>query len=1013
MTQEKDQKSRRKRRFLFFFAKTLAIVLLFFFSATVAYAKATPIKEAVDKVVKTITKPKPIIQSDKTLPLEVQNAIEELANQQIKEEQRQATLPFTETEVGQESPLAAVFENISLTLNQDSIDRAKTRIKKNNRLISKLQRSLSQNASTRSVDKAVKLIKEIGQETDKIVADPRTQVDREILTLQIQQYNRLLLILQQLEDTLSFNDYLKIEDARQKYLVATAVNALNSAPSLEAIHSIALPVVSSFVGEDFAELKAIEITTDFEENLKPEAKEKLHSLQKDLVADFEKRMLKLPPNLRNRKLQSYIHYSFGDPLLQTEAFEHMRILLTDTSLISSIEGLREVAVKRLSDRLSELDNQQDIDSYLGKADKKAIAPTEFSLKEKQKLEKHLLYNVNDPEIFAKYEEFLLKNGGTSQSIKAKSALIRKVDLAEKQQLYEVMQQITQSIFTGHGAEFEKQLPKGVRNQIQELKRSLPPRNVPKFALPEGITLQSMAILPKDVQHSIVQAAKMRIRDDQKTEEIKLDLTLTAKGLDISEQQILPDNPFYFIKYLARRAQLLLTFDPLQRVELLVRHNNERTFEAAKLLEKSGSRKNVDLALKTLLEIEKDFARLKANAKNLNTLKQKAPQRVDGLINSIIKNGLARQTIFASIEDKVYSADYVKVERIRQQVLQDGIDSLLQLSGGDAQLLVEKLEQAVVSKEGSKFKELKAIELLIEIRRFQPEKIDEILQASEIPLIKNFEAKLLEIEKTEREKLLVAYAASIPGNPVRQFEAYEELISNFDSNETIELVQKLESKAVENFADLIESITDQNTLEEFATDVIGNQPEDLEIVIEIELGLESSNNSAIQTPLEQKIENVKTIVEEEVAEAIVKSSQEGQGPLTETEAKEIVKSIEEEITQEVREEPELIEEITQDLTNTTDEQILLEETIEEIQEEILSPSAGNTTPPVETLPEEIQEEIEEIIADVPTEQIIQTQVSTGTAIVTVEQVQATTTELVPNIEAPPPIPAPVTPSMPGL
>ncbi|MFS6825716.1 DUF5667 domain-containing protein, partial [Staphylococcus aureus] len=158
-----------------------------------------------------------------------------------------------------------------------------------------------------------------------------------------------------------------------------------------------------------------------------------------------------------------------------------------------------------------------------------------------------------------------------------------------------------------------------------------------------------------------------------------DLTVQAKDLGTSEPRILPDNPLYPIKKVMRTIQLVLTFDPLQRVQVLISQDNEKTLEAAKLLEKSSSRKTIDLALVTLAEVEKDFAKLKENSGKLDKLRQAQPQKVDAIVDQIIRNGLARQTVFSSIEDKVYGKDYVRVEKIRQNVLKDGVDSLLQLT----------------------------------------------------------------------------------------------------------------------------------------------------------------------------------------------------------------------------------------------------------------------------------------------------------------------------------------------
>lgn len=1091
-----------RRRKLLFFAKAIALLLLLL-SASMAYAQAPTIQKAVSRAIQTAIaplKPKPrqLIQSDQVLSPEIQAAIETLAQQQLKQEQANATLPFTTpSQITNEGLLEPIFESIEEVLTRDPANRAKLRIKKINRFIAKLQNLLANDKSIKAIDQAVTLIRDIGSETDKIVADPKVQTDREILTLQIEQYNRLQLIIQQLEDTLAFNDYLRIEDARQLYLVSTAVKAINSAPSLEAIHNIALPVVANFVGDDFAELKALEIIADFEDEIESGAKQKLVGLQKELATSFEKKMLKLPRDVRNRKLQSYIHYSFGDPMLQIRSFERMQDALSDREIIMGVDSLKEVAIQRLTDRIFELENQADLNRYVdrlmqhpqeikvlgemkiaitggpnqeriqrfdrmvesvvgkitgflntatpeqlqlflrpsqdGQIDlmdvvtivnleaRVAAAPgasssikQQFSQAKKDTLsrfsqeistrdfltqsrlsynpvsshadvrllltnpqslvilqnlrmptsviqaatniiQEHLIFQINDPDIFADYEEFITQNNQVNQtlqrymgrrfaaSLSKKSRVVQKVALAQKQQLYEIVQQITQSIFASRGTtDFEKQLPDTIRQQIQTLKRNVPVGNIPRLTVPGGVTLPAIAALTHSVQHAIVQLARARIRDGQKSSDVKLDLTLTASDLDIAQPRILPDNPLYPVKHLIRRAQLLLTFDPLSRAELLIKHNNERTLEGALLLEKSASRKSVDLVLETLLNIEKDFNRLKASAEKLDTVKQRQPERADGLIDSMIKNGLARQTVFALIEDKVYGADYVKVEKIRQSVLRDGIDALLQLSHGNAQALVGKLEKAVRAGSGSQFKELKAIELLTEIKRFQPEKIGEVLEASEIRLVQQFEAKLLSLNKEERERDLIAYASGLPGNPVRQFEAYEELRDSFKSKETLSLVYSLEDKAVDNLTDIVSSITDENTLREFAQKVVGTESQDLKIIAEVELHVDTPDALDVEsTPIEQKIEEIKTIVEQEIVEEFIENPE----SLTESDLFSDPSNEGSTNVTDVKVVQELVEIIEQSPVATPE----IVETIQELEEKVVNDFIETvTTNPAQTL-----------------------------------------------------------------
>ncbi len=435
----------------------------------------------------------------------------------------------------------------------------------------------------------------------------------------------------------------------------------------------------------------------------------------------------------------------------------------------------------------------------------------------------------------------------------------------QQKLYEKVQQITQSVFaTRDQTDLEKQLPRELQKEIAVFKRTFPQRSIPKIATPMGVTLPKIAKLSDNIQQAIILAAKARIKEKEKSQDTKLDLTVQAKDLGVSSPIILPDNPLYKIKSVLRLLQLMVTLDPLQKAELLIRQDNQKTLEAAELIRRNSSLITINKSLEVLLEIQNDFSKLKVHIKDLAKLKEKNPEKVDKLIDRIIANGLARQTVFSAIEGKVYGEDFVKIEKIRTSVLEDGIDSLLQLTDGNAEILVAKLEQAVNSGAGSQFKELKAIQLLTEIKRFQPEKVGLIIAASETRLIKRFETKILQMNVKDRNSKLLAYADNFLGNPVRQFEAFDAFKKDFVDPQTKLLTEALKEKAIENLTERISEITDAKSQQELVDSIVGDKPQDLKIITEIELRVEGTQIAGLpQTNIEQKIEDIKAAVEENI------------------------------------------------------------------------------------------------------------------------------------------------------
>ncbi len=977
----------------------------------------------------SFSSPKPIVQSKTFLPQSIQKAVETQAKQEIKQDQANANLVATAnnnlSQTSQSGLIQPLVDSIQELLTTNPVDGAKVKLKIIDRQIQELEILIENDKSDRAVDRAVNLIKTIGQETGQVVSDPKVQADREVLTSLIQQYNRLQLVIQKIEDQLPIAAYLKIDGARETYLNKTAQDSLNNAPNLEVVNNIGIKEVAKIVGSDFAELKAIEILADLEGGLKPETKVKLGRIEKELATQFEKRMLALPPDVRNRKLQDYIKYSYGNPLNQVQAFNRMQDFLSDRDLILSVASLKELSLKKLEGRVLELNTPQleaqfnkntlknpedikiliqmkmDIDSGHDEIKKQRIAGLAQRAKEasvpifgkdkniilsafqtrdvnpdlldvvlisevdqvlnsssavstdikqtvrdvKQKtlqnfvaslskgsfltqsklsynpvsvnadvrillpspqaipllenikaqlpaadkskiitaekatagiLATHLLTQVNDPAIFKEYQQFISDNPGVKQilqdylgqkffaSLSQKGKIISEEDKKNEQKLYEKMQQILQQIFVASDGQLttaEKQLPTEVATEINKLKQELPDNNVPKLITPPGITLPEVAKLPDSVEQAIIQAAKDKIKLKEESQQVKLDLNVKAKDLGVSEPSILPDNPLYGILDILREIPVLLATSPVDKAEKALQVDNERTLEVAALIEKNQSQETIDKALGVLAKIDKDFDQLKAH---VGDLKKEDPSKVDKLVDKIINNGVARQTVLSSIEDKVYGDSYVKVEAIRQGVLKNGVDVLLDLTNQNAKELTNKLEKTVRENSGSSLKDIKAADLLTEIARTQPEEVKKVLGVSEENLAQNLETKLLKMPKKERTQAVLEYAKSAPGNPVRQFETYDTLKNNFKNPETILLAEALKDKAVQNLKDRISEIPDAQTRQQFADLVVGDKPEDLKIITEIELRVETPQVVGGQPlPTVEKIQNIKAEVEQNI------------------------------------------------------------------------------------------------------------------------------------------------------
>jgi len=1028
----------KKRRRRLVFIKILVIIVFFTFIGS-AYAEAPTIRSFVARI--TTPKPKPLIQSSTKLSPTTQQAIKGLAEQEIRDAKAQALVANTsgggnadgaaaDQSVTTENPsvLQSIKETIQEATTTDPVAKAKLRLERIDGLIAQLQNLLASDKSDAAIRKAVTLLQKIGERTGAVATDPAVQTDRDVLKLQIEQYNRLQLILQRVEDQLPIQGYLKIEEARLTYLVRGAQESINAAPNLEVVHNIALKEIAKVVGDDFADLKAIEVLTDIGSGLQPEAKEKLEGLQKQIALDFEKRMLKLAPNVRNRKLQDYVTFSYGNPLRQAEAFEHMKDFLTDRDLILGVESLKELSLKRLEERVFSIADQDTLNQFLDGAfktpdqlkilaqmkldvlggqdegRKQRLAQLEADAQDKivetfgtkEKLEayfaqaehqhgdvldaitliqladmldkspevsaeakatitgikqktlqnfvanvresgfatvakvgyspvgeaadvrlllpapqtltllatirneladkdkaviarveransvlvaEHLLSQVHDVGIFEQYQTFITNTpqakqllqshvgGRVLSTIAKKEKVVAGEAQTQEQALYEKMQQVTQRIFANNSkTDLERQFSTGVQQEIAALKADLPSHNIPQLETPAGVKLSEVAVLPSEVQEAIIQAAKQRIKkSDKPADQLAKELAKQAKDLGVSIPSVLPGNPLYAAKKAARLISLAVRTNTISQARELLKQDNEKTVEAAQLLIDTPSQKSIELALETLESVAKDFATIKENTSKLTDVGSNQTAQIDALVDQMIDNGLSRQAVISLIENQVHGDAYVAVEVIRSDLLKDGVDILLEVTNGDVAKLTETLQKTVATEPTNQLEGIKAVELLNEIARSQPEDIQTILQTAETEIASKVEETLLAMPEEQRVETVLNYAEDQTGNPVRQFEAYEILENNFTNPDTILLTEGLKDQATENLEERISEIPDANTQQEFIDTVIGSEPQDLKVITEIELRVQAPVETAgiAETPIQTQIADIKSNIEQQI------------------------------------------------------------------------------------------------------------------------------------------------------
>src|SRR5258708_7884574 len=139
---------------------TLILFLTFF---GISFAQA-PLHALIDQM----TKPRPITQSGKALPADIQEAIKDQAEKQITE-QKATALVETNTSPSPTAQQPSLISNIvypfQLLTTTNPADKAKLRLRHIDQEIQRLQSLLQSDTSDDFVNQAISIIQNIGQET--------------------------------------------------------------------------------------------------------------------------------------------------------------------------------------------------------------------------------------------------------------------------------------------------------------------------------------------------------------------------------------------------------------------------------------------------------------------------------------------------------------------------------------------------------------------------------------------------------------------------------------------------------------------------------------------------------------------------------------------------------------------------------------------------------------------------------------------------------------------------------
>ena len=282
---------------------------------------------------------------------------------------------------------------------------------------------------------------------------------------------------------------------------------------------------------------------------------------------------------------------------------------------------------------------------------------------------------------------------------------------------------------------------------------------------------------------ILAEENIEINEDQETEEIIQDEEVSPEDLEVSDPKILPDNPFYFLKNAWRTIRYTFTFNLVNKAELCLKYANQRLIEAKKLAEKTNKEKFVKKAIR---KYQEEIEKIKIQVEKFKE-KAKNNPKIDKFLDKFTDKTIKQQRLMDRLEKNLLDKPEVleQIRNSREKALEHFGEVMERLEEKDR--IPQRLEENLEKIDGSKFKNFKNLEILINLENKIPEQAKEAIQQAQENSLKRLHGSLEQMSSEDQEKF-DGYLENVGGDQavhLRILKQLEEQESSRALNQKIE------------------------------------------------------------------------------------------------------------------------------------------------------------------------------------------------------------------------------------
>lgn len=280
-------------------------------------------------------------------------------------------------------------------------------------------------------------------------------------------------------------------------------------------------------------------------------------------------------------------------------------------------------------------------------------------------------------------------------------------------------------------------------------------------------------------------------------DIELDENVEAEDLEIGEPTILPNHPLYFLKNWGRNIREFFTFNRLAKLELREKFANEILIELKKMVEESADSKAIQKAIE---HYQKEIEKIKEKTEKIEE-KAKDNPRIESFLDKFVKHQLLHQRLLQKLENQVPPEVFEKIKEARERHLERFAEVMTKLEDRKEKIR-ERIENKLEEIKGSKYKNFKNLEVLLELEEKVPEQAKESIRKAQENTLRRLKGDLEKMSSEDQEKFK-EYLEKIGGIKEKQLEILENLRSELKEKPEIKdqiiqirerIVEKIQQKA---------------------------------------------------------------------------------------------------------------------------------------------------------------------------------------------------------------------------